>query len=313
MAITVVGSVALDSIKSDAGSVELAVGGSAIHFANAASLGSRVHVIGVVGDDFSFSRLDFLEKRGVDLTGIEVVSGGKTFFWKGRYEDDMNKAISEVTELNVFEGFSPVLDGERRAAGFLFLANIHPVLQKHVVAQRGTGTFTILDSMNYWIKNARVELASVIPLVDGVVLNDQEIKSFTGENCLVAAGRKLLQMGPSCVIIKKGEHGVLALGRDWVVALPAFPLDRIVDPTGAGDSFAGGLVGYLDMATGGDRGRLADAGLWKKALAWATCVASFNVQAFSIEGIAACSRADIIRRYGEYRKVCQIEGDLDVS
>ena len=225
----------------------------------------------------------------------------------------MNQAITEVTELNVFEGFSPNLSDGRDKPEFLFLANIHPGLQKHIIELSDSSAFSVLDSMNYWIDNARDELAEVISLVDGVILNDQEVRSFTGESNLVCGGRKILEMGPSYIIIKKGEHGVLALGHDWAVALPAFPLDCIVDPTGAGDSFAGGLVGYLDRFCDGDRSTLKDPDFWKKALAYATCVASYNVQDFSVVGIAGIELADVASRYIEYKKICQIEGDLDVT
>jgi len=313
MSITVVGSVALDSIKSEAGAVERAIGGAAIHFANAASLCTAVHVVGVVGGDYPFEELEFLKKRGVDLGGIEVVPGGKTFFWKGRYEGGMNQAVTEVTELNVFEGFSPKLEGGRDKPDFLFLANIHPGLQKHVVELADDSAFSALDSMNYWIDNSREELEAVARMVDAVIFNDQEVRSFTGQSNLFSGARKILDMGPSCIIIKRGEHGVLALSRGWTVALPAFPLDRIVDPTGAGDSFAGALVGYLDRFCGKDRDRIMDVGCWKKALAYANCVASYNVQAFSISGIACIGLEDVVARYEEYRQICQIEGGLDVT
>lgn len=305
MSITVVGSVALDSIQSAAGSVEREIGGSAIHFSNAASLCSKVHIVGVVGDDYPFDRIRYLKDRGVNFDGVEIVQGGKTFFWKGRYEGDMGSAISEITELNVFQNFTPSLTGAARESHFLFLANIHPGLQLHVRKSMGDNAFVVLDSMNYWIENARDELLGVIATVDAAILNSDEIHSLTGENNLIAAARVVLGMGPSYVIIKKGEHGVLAVSNDWIVVLPAFPLEKIVDPTGAGDSFAGALVAYLDQA-----GK-QDALTWRKALAWANCVASFNVQDFSVYGIAGITVKDVLRRYDEYREVCQIEGGLD--
>ncbi|HOG63994.1 MAG TPA: PfkB family carbohydrate kinase [Spirochaetota bacterium] len=305
MAITVVGSVALDSIQSAAGSVEREIGGSAVHFANAASLCSKVYIVGVVGDDYPFDRIRYLKDRGVDFDGVEIVPGGKTFFWKGRYEGDMGSAISEATELNVFQDFAPVVKGEARKSRFLFLANIHPGLQLHVRKSIGDGAFAVLDSMNYWIENAREDLLGVIAAVDAAILNSDEIRSLTGEKNLIAAARIVLGMGPSYVIIKKGEHGVLAVSRDWIAVLPAVPLETIVDPTGAGDSFAGALVGYLDRAGS------MDAATWRKALAWANCVASFNVQDFSVYGIAGITVRDVVRRYDEYRKVFQIEGELD--
>jgi sugar/nucleoside kinase (ribokinase family) len=308
MAITVVGSVALDSITSAAGSVERELGGSAIHFSNAASLCSKVYIVGVVGDDYPFARIEYLKQRGVDFSGVEVVSGGKTFFWKGRYEGDMGAAITDVTELNVFKNFSPKVTGAARESKFLFLANIHPSLQLHVRKDIGPGTFAVLDSMNYWIDKTRAELLEVISCVDAVVFNSDEIRSLTGEKNLFVAARSILARGPSYVIIKKGEHGVLAVARDWLAALPAMPLDRIIDPTGAGDSFAGAMVAYLDRA-----GNTSSPDVWRKALAYATCVASFNVQDFSVQGIASIGIKNVLERYEEYRRVFEIQGGLDVA
>jgi len=305
MAITVVGSLALDSITSAAGSVERALGGSATHFSNAASLCSKVYVVGVVGDDFPFADVEYLKKRGVDFSGVEIVPGGKTFFWKGRYEGDMGAAISEATELNVFQNFSPKLSGAARESEFLFLANIHPALQLHVRRDIGGRAFTVLDSMNYWIDTTRAELLEVIGCVDAVILNSDEIRSITGERNLLPAARSILARGPSYVIVKKGEHGVFVVSREWLAALPAVPLEGVVDPTGAGDSFAGALVGYLDRA-----GSLK-AETWREALAYATCVASFNVRDFSVRGIASIGIRDVLACFEEYRKMFEIRGALD--
>jgi sugar/nucleoside kinase (ribokinase family) len=305
MAITVVGSIALDSIASAAGSVDGEIGGSAIHFSNAASLCSRVYVVGVVGGDYPFERIEYLKKRGVDFSGLEVIPGGKTFFWKGRYEGDMSAAISEATELNVFQDFTPKVSGVAKESKFLFLANIHPSLQLHVRKNTDPNAFAVLDSMNYWINTARAELLEAVACVDAVILNSDEILSLTGEKSLLSAARFLLSRGPSYVVIKKGEHGVLAVSRDWLASLPAMPLEKIVDPTGAGDSFAGALVAYLDRA--GAQG----ADVWRKALAYATCVASFNVQDFSVRGIASIGIKDVLARYEEYCKMFEIRGGLD--
>ncbi len=300
MSITVVGSVALDSIATEAGSVSRAIGGSAVHFANAASLNSSVNVVGVVGEDFPFEHIEYLKKRGVDLSGIEVVEGGKTFFWKGRYEGDMNKAISEITELNVFENFKPVLPGNFKNSDILFLANIHPVLQMDVLKQVSDKSIIIMDSMNFWIESAKDDLLKVIEQVNAVILNDEEVRSLTGRKNLLVAGRAILEKGPKYVIIKKGEHGVLAITKDWVVSFPAILLDSIIDPTGAGDSFAGALVGYLDQAGSFDKET------WKKALVYATCVASYNVQAFSIKGIAAITKDDVYKQFENYKKASMV-------
>lgn len=307
MSITVVGSVALDSITSRAGSVERAVGGSAIHFSNAASLCSPVNVVGVVGDDYSFSEIEFLKTRGVDFSALEVVPGGKTFFWKGRYEEDVNHAISEITELNVFETFAPELNSKALSADIFFLANIHPSLQKHVLGKIKQRRLVVLDSMNFWIDQAREELEEVIGLVDGVILNEEEVRSLTGCQSLLSAGRVLLDCGPRYVIIKKGEHGVLAISKDWVVAFPAVPLSIVVDPTGAGDSFAGALLSYLDRAGSLERE------VWKEALVYANCVASFNVQGFSVAGIKAVTREQIAERFQDYKKIFSIRDEIDVT
>lgn len=307
MSITVVGSVALDSISSCAGSVERAVGGSALHFANAASLCSGVNVVGVVGDDFPFEEIEFLKKRGVDFSSLDVVPGGKTFFWKGRYEADVNHAITEITDLNVFESFAPELDLHALSAEYFFLANIHPALQKHVLGSIKKRKLVVLDSMNYWISQAKAELEEVICLVDGVILNEEEVRSLTGCQSLLAAGRSLLERGPKYIIIKKGEHGVLAVSRDWVVAFPAVPLGGVVDPTGAGDSFAGALMSYLERADSLDRE------VWKQALVYANCVASFNVEGFSVDGIKAVTKEQLTARFAEYKKIFTIREDIDVT
>ena len=307
MAITVVGSVALDSISSPAGSVERALGGSAVHFSNAASLTSKVNIVGVVGEDFPSEGLAFLHGKNVDTSGITVVPGGKTFFWKGRYEGSMNTAITEETQLNVFETFQPELLDHHKAAKFLFLANIHPSLQRYVLEQKGDGQFTILDSMNLWIDTTRSELETVITMVDGLILNDEEIRSVTGEQNVVKAAKGILERGPAYVIVKKGEHGVLALSRDWMIALPAMPLDAVVDPTGAGDSFAGALVGYLDSVQS-----MAHED-WKSALAYAACVASFNVENFSVTGIAETDVFAVKKRFIAYRSIFSIDETLKLT
>jgi sugar/nucleoside kinase (ribokinase family) len=306
---------ALDTITTPAGHVERVIGGSAIHFSNAASLTSRVHIVGVVGEDFPFAEVAYLKDRGVDFSAVEIVPGGRTFFWKGRYEADLSQAISEITELNVFETFHPHLPDSACKSDVLFLANIHPRLQAGVLDAMGCRVYTVLDSMNFWISGEREALLEVIARVDAVILNDAEVRSLAGEHNLLRAARKLAELGPSCIVVKKGEHGVLAVHRDWVVALPAFPLEKIVDPTGAGDSFAGALVGFLERSCrGGARPEaFADREVWKRALAYATCVASVNVEDFSIRGISRLTLPDVAARFGAYAAASFLEGGLDVA
>ncbi len=277
MSIVVVGSVALDSVETPAGSVEAALGGSAVYFATAASFFQTVvRLVGVVGDDFDQVHVDFLRDRGVDLTGLERVAGGKTFHWKGHYLQDLNVAQTLATELNVFGDFQPKLPETYRDSDYLFLANIHPTLQLQVLRQMHAPRLKVCDTMNLWIETTRQELLQTIREIDVLILNDGEARQLTGESNLIRAAHAILALGPSRVVVKKGEHGAFTLTQDSFFAAPAYPLEQIVDPTGAGDTFAGGFMGYIVSAQD-----LSEQS-FRKAILYGTVLASFNVQDFSL-------------------------------
>jgi cytidine kinase len=272
--VTVVGSIAFDAVETVAGRRDRLLGGSATHFSLASSFFADTRVVGPVGDDFGDPEFAVLHGRGVNTDDIERVAGGKTFFWAGRYERDVNVRHTLQTDLNVFEHFEPKLSPESAAAEVLFLANIVPALQIAVREQCTQARFSALDSMNLWIDIAREDLVRAIGMVDCVIVNDGEIKQLTDEPNLVRAARAVLDLGPRIVIAKQGEYGSMLFTADEVFALPAFPTPDVVDPTGAGDTFAGGFVGYV--------ARHGDSDL-RTALAYGTALASFNVEAFGTE------------------------------
>src|SRR5205807_2854514 len=245
MSVTVVGSIAFDAVKTPFGSRDRMLGGSAVHFALAASFFDEVHVVGPVGEDFGQEEYDVLRARGIDTQDIERVEGGKTFFWRGEYGWDLNDRRTLDTQLNVFADFEPKLSEESRGAEVLFLANIQPDLQRAVREQCTATRFAALDSMNLWIETARDSLIETIAGVDCVMLNDSELRELTHEPNLIRAARQVQAWGPSAVVAKQGEYGAAMLTDEGFFALPAFPLEDVVDPTGAGDCFAGGLMGYI--------------------------------------------------------------------
>ena len=295
MPLLVVGTVALDSVETPRGVVDDALGGSATFFSYAASFFTPSRLVGVVGEDFPPPHRALLESREVDTSGLVVEPGGKTFRWKGRYEGDMNAAETLETHLNVLATFNPDLSPEFAETPFVFLANISPPMQRKVLAQAGRRKLVVSDTMNFWIETERDELYALLKEVDGFVLNDGEARMLTGEVNLVRAGRKVLDLGPKFVIIKKGEHGSMFLSREQTFVMPAFPVADVVDPTGAGDSFAGGFMGYL-ASTG-----KTDPASLKTAMAYGTVVASFTVEDFSLRRLQRTDRAEIDRRLGEYR------------
>src|SRR5919106_5876587 len=244
MSLTAVGSIAFDSVKTPFGERERMLGGSAVHFSLAASFFTDVRVVGPVGEDFD--GYEVLHARGVNTVDIEQVPGGKTFFWRGHYEYDLNIAHTDDTQLNVFGDFQPKLSDESKASDVLFLANIQPDLQREVREQCPDARLAGLDSMNLWIDTARDSLVRTIGGVDMVFMNDAELRMLTEHANLVRAAREVMAMGPSTVVAKQGEYGAALFTADGFFALPAYPLETVVDPTGAGDSFAGGLMGYLD-------------------------------------------------------------------
>ena len=300
MSLTVVGSIAFDSVRTPFGERERMLGGSAVHFALAASFFTDVRVVGPVGDDFGEEETRVLADRGVDVADIERVAGGETFFWRGHYEHDLNVAHTDDTRLGVFADFQPKLSEDSANAEMVFLGNIQPELQRDVRSQCGA-RFAALDSMNLWIDTARDALVAAIGEVDCVILNDAEIRMLTGEPNLARAARALLGMGPSVSVVKRGEYGAVLFTADGFFSIPGVPLEDVQDPTGAGDSFAGGFLGYLDGhgSLGGDELR--------RAMAYGTVLASFNVERFGTERVRELTPAEIDGRFQELLEITRFE------
>jgi len=302
MSLTVVGSIAFDSVKTPFGERDRMLGGAAVHFSLAASFFTEVRPVGPVGDDFGAEQFEVLEGRGVLVDDVERVAGGQSFFWRGRYEYDLNVAHTEDTQLGVFGDFEPKLSAAAEAADMLFLANIQPDLQRQVRAQCGSARFSALDSMNLWIDTARESLLAAIAEVDCVIVNDAEVRQLTGESNLARAARAVMAHGPRAVVAKQGEYGAALFTEDSFFALPGYPLEDVRDPTGAGDSFAGGFLGYLD----GHEGELDEASL-RRAMGYGTVLASFNVEAFGTERVAALTREEIDERFAELHAMTRFE------
>jgi sugar/nucleoside kinase (ribokinase family) len=300
MSVTVVGSIAFDAVTTPFGSRERMLGGSAVHFALAASFFDVVHVVGPVGDDFGEAEYDVLRGRGVEISGIERVAGGRTFFWQGEYGWDLNDRRTIETRLGVFADFEPKLSDEARRADVLFLANIQPDLQRRVRQQCREARFVGLDSMNLWIETARDSLIETIELADCLLLNDAELRELTREPNLVRAARRVRDWGPRVVIAKQGEYGAAMITDEGFFALPAFPLETVVDPTGAGDCFAGGFMGYIAA----HQGEL-DHDLLSRAMAYGTALASFNVEEFGVERMVRLTREEISERVADLRRMTQ--------
>jgi sugar/nucleoside kinase (ribokinase family) len=311
MPITVVGSIAYDTVKTPFGERERMLGGAAVHFALAASFFDEVRVVGPVGDDFGEQELAVMEGRGVDVSDVERVSGGKTFFWRGEYGWDLNSRETLDTQLGVFEGFAPKLSERSRASEVLFLANIQPDLQLQVRRQLPDARFVALDSMNLWIDIARESLVSAIENVDCVILNDAELRQLTDKPNLVSAAREVLSWhsagqarGPRVIVAKQGEYGAALITHESFFALPAYPLETVIDPTGAGDTFAGGLVGYIAAHPNEE---LSDV-LLRRAMAHATVLASFNVEEFGTERVQRLTGREIVARITELHAMTQFSG-----
>ncbi len=307
MGLTVVGSIAFDSVRTPFGERERMLGGSAVHFALAASFFTDVRVVGPVGDDFGEEEFSVLAERNIATDDIERVEGGKTFFWRGHYDHDMNVAHTDETELNVFAEFEPKLSEGSRGADALFLANIQPDLQRQVRAQCDA-RFAALDSMNLWIDTARESLTSAIGEVDCVLLNDAEIRMLTEEPNLARAARRLMEMGPSVVVAKRGEYGAALFAADEMFAIPGYLLEDVRDPTGAGDSFAGGFLGYLDGHRAAGFSPL-DAEALRKAMAYGSVLASFNVEDFGTDRVASLTMDEVAERLQEFKRITHFEVD----
>ena len=299
MPITVVGSIAFDAVKTPFGERERMLGGAAVHFALAASFFDEVRVVGPVGDDFGEAELDVLRARQVDVGDIERIPGGQTFFWRGEYGWDLNSRETLDTQLGVFEGFSPKLSDTSRSSEVLFLANIQPDLQLDVRSQMPGARFVALDSMNLWIDIARDSLVRVIEQVDCVILNDAELRQLTGRPNVLTAAREVVGWGPRAVVAKQGEYGAALVTAEGFFSLPAYPLEQVIDPTGAGDTFAGGFVGYLAHHPDSE----IDHPLLTEAMAYGTALASFNVEAFGTERVEQLSGDEVTARVQELERI----------
>jgi sugar/nucleoside kinase (ribokinase family) len=300
MTVLVVGSVALDTVETPFGHADRVVGGSATYFASAACQLGPVQLVGVVGGDYPIDKLAPLAARGVDLTGLEQASG-ESFQWRGRYRHDLNSAETLETRLGVFSDFRPKIPAAFRATPFVFLANIDPRLQLEVLAQVEAPTLVACDTMNFWIESRRDDLLTLLGRVDLITLNDAEARQLTGRPNLVHAARWILERGPRYVLIKKGEHGAFMFTTGSVFFAPAYPLETVFDPTGAGDAFAGGFMGYLARTND-----LTEANL-RRAVVVGSAMGSFAVERFSNERLLEVTPADIDRRMAEFRELVAFE------
>ncbi len=299
----VVGSVAIDSVETPFGREDEALGGSALYFTAAASLFAPVRVVAVVGEDFPMDRLAFLAERDVDLSGL-VRRPGRTFRWKGRYGFDLNEAHTLETHLNVFEAFEPELSPEHRSCPYVFLANIDPELQMRVLDQVESPRLVALDTMNFWIEGKRRSLMRTIERVDLVVLNEAEARMLAGDPNLVRAAQKILSWGPRGVVVKRGEYGAMYFADGHVFAAPAYPLEQVYDPTGAGDTFAGGMMGYLASTGNLDPDNL------RRAIVFGSAIASFNVEDFSFRRLEHLRYDEVAERFRRFRALTEFEADV---
>ncbi len=297
MPLLVVGSVAFDSVITPTDSRDDVIGGSAVYFSYAASYFTPVRLVGVVGEDWPAEHTQMLQARSIDTSGLQVLEGKETFRWRGEYEPNMNDRETLEVHLNVLGEFDPVLPAEYRESPYVFLANGSPSVQLKVLDQVPAAKLAVADTMDLWIQTEHDALMKLLQRVDGIVLNDSEAKLLTGEHNLVTAGHRIRAMGPRFVIVKKGEHGAMFFSEDETYVLPAYPTMDVIDPTGAGDSFAGGMMGYLAEKDSFEPEVL------KEALAYGTLAASFNVEDFSLDKMQKVERPDIDKRMQDYRKM----------
>lgn len=302
MALTVVGSIAFDSVTTPFGSAQRELGGSAVYAALAAAHFAPVRIVGPVGEDFAAEHERLLSGGGVDTSELQRVPGGKTFSWRGRYDFDLSVAHTEETELNVFADWRPHLTGDARASDVLFLAAMDPETQAAVRREWGDGRMCALDTMSYWIEHARDALVETIAGVDVVLLNDQEARELTGTPMLLGAAREIASWGPSAVVIKLGEYGCALLHEDRYFSLPGYPLERIADPTGAGDAFAGGFLGYLDLT----HGELT-AEVLRRAVTYGSVMASYCVEDFGPRRLVGLSDQEVHYRAGDFKHMTHFE------
>ena len=303
MTVLVIGSIALDTLETPFGRAEEQLGGAGSYFSLAAGALTPVQMVGVVGSDLPERHLETLRSHGVDLSGVQRIQNGKTFRWSGRYEYDMNVAHTLDTQLNVFGEFKPDLPKEFRETEYVYLANITPRLQLDVLQQVNNPRFIGLDSMNFWIGNpdTKRDLTEVIKRVTAVFMNDSEIRQYTGKYNLFEAARDVLSLGPRVVLMKKGEHGAIAVSNDGIFVAAAYPLETVKDPTGAGDSFAGGLMGHI-----AESGDTSWAGI-KRAAVFGSVIASFAVETFGTDGLLHMTRKAVEERYEVLRQTTMFE------
>lgn len=306
MSILCVGSVALDSVETPFGSAERVLGGSAVYFAAAASVLNPVHIVGVVGSDYPLDELAFLGDRGVDLTGIEQ-KDGKSFFWAGKYEYDLNTRTTLDTQLGVFADFSPKIPESMRDARFLFLGNIDPALQIDVLDQVGTPEVVACDTMNFWIEGSREKLLELIGRVRILMVNDEEVRQLAGEPNLLKAARWVQERGPEMVVVKKGEHGAILFESDGLFFVPGYPLEDVFDPTGAGDSFAGGFIGQIARD-----GEVTSASL-RRAMVTGSALGSFACEHFSIDRLKDLTLDEIDQRVQAFQRMTSFETPVGVD
>jgi sugar/nucleoside kinase (ribokinase family) len=301
MSILVVGSVAFDALQTPFGKVDRCIGGSATYFSVAASFFTEVSLVAVVGDDFTEEDASIFKGRNINTDGLQRVGGAKTFFWSGEYGYDLNVAHTRDTQLNVFADFAPRLSESQKKADVLFLANIHPELQLDVLHQAERPRLVALDTMNLWIATKRAELERVLREVDLVIINEGEVRQFTNEAGLIKGARAILALGPKTLVIKRGEYGVLMVTNDAIFAAPAYPLENVFDPTGAGDTFAGGFLGYL-----ASRAEVHDREL-RRAIVFGAVLASFTVEKFSLDRLREITLNDIHERYQDFRALTRFD------
>jgi sugar/nucleoside kinase (ribokinase family) len=297
MPLLVVGSIAIDNVETPQARRDGLLGGSATHFSYAASFFTPVQLVSVVGGDWPAEHTEFLRNRGIDVSGIQVVPDGKSFRWTGRYERNMNDRQTLDIELDVFGRFEPVLSSEFRRAEYAFLANAAPVTQLKALDQVPGCRLAVADTMELWIQTTHDDLMTLFARIDGLIINDSEAKMLAGTENLVLAGHRVREMGPKFVVIKKGEHGAMFFSEYETYVLPAYPTEKVIDPTGAGDSFAGAMMGYLAQHDDFDPKAL------KTAMAYGILVASFNVEGFGLERMQQITRDDIDERMEEYKKM----------
>ena len=306
MSILVVGTIAYDSVETPEGSNNNQLGGSAVYFSLSASYFSKVKMVGIVGKDFKKRDMDLLKSHGINIEGIET-SDGKTFTWIGDYKKDINQAITIDTQLNVLNNFNPKIDSIQSNSKHLFLANFHPVLQKKVLNLMSNNLiFTALDTMNIWIENTKSELNQLIKNVDALIINENEAKTLTDEKNYFKAAMKILKLGPKIIVIKRGEYGATLFGENFIFCAPAFPIKRVIDPTGAGDSFAGGFMGYLDKCEEINEKTL------KSATIIGSVMASFTVEQFGTKKLSSLSKKDIYERFRKFIDLTKFNENLKI-